>query len=169
MTQQMTEIDPKQITDNPFQLIADDWALITAGSLDSFNTMTISWGTFGELWHKKVCFCFVRPTRHTYSFMEEADRFTLSFFDEEYRGTLKLCGTHSGKDIDKMAIPGLTPKATESGAVYFDEARLVIECCKVYTHDLDPARFLEPAIEKEYPEKDYHRMYIGEIVRCLSK
>jgi len=169
LSPQMNEIDPRQIKDNVFKLIADDWALVTAGKLENYNTMTISWGSFGELWHKKVCFCFVRPTRHTYNFMEEAERFTLSFFETEHRPVLKLCGTKSGRDIDKMALPELTANATETGAVYFDQARLVIECRKLYTHDLDPSRFLEPAIEKEYPEKDYHRMYIGEITRCLSK
>ena len=75
----------------------------------------------------------------------------------------------SGRDIDKMSGIGLTPVATERGAVYFAEARLVLECHKVYTHDLDPRLFLDPSIEREYPKKDYHRMYIGHILTCLMR
>ncbi len=169
MATNLRPIDPRKITDNPFKLIADDWMLVTAGDLKSFNTMTASWGTFGELWHKKICTCFVRPVRHTYAFMEKADIFTLSFFAEKYRDALKLCGTKSGREVDKMAATGLTPVSDENGAVYFAQARLVMMCRKIYTHDLDPARFLDPKIDDEYPDKDYHRMYVGEIVRCLAE
>ncbi len=162
-------IDVTLIKDNAFDLIANDWFLVTAGNLDSFNTMTASWGAFGELWSKKIAICFVRPVRYTYEFTEREEFMTFSFFDEKYRDVLKLCGTKSGRDIDKMSGIDLTPVVGEAGAVYFEEAKLVLECRKLYTHDLDPARFLDPAIELEYPQRDYHRMYIGEIVRCLAK
>jgi flavin reductase (DIM6/NTAB) family NADH-FMN oxidoreductase RutF len=169
MSGKLLPINVFNITDNTFKLIAKDWMLVTAGKLESFNTMTASWGTFGELWHKKICVCFVRPVRHTYQFMEESDTFTLTFFGEEHRDALKFCGSHSGRDVNKMAQTGLTPAATETGSVYFKEARLVIECRKIYIHDLDPANFLDPAIDKEYPDKDYHRMYIGEVIQVLRK
>ena len=78
MENQFVEIAPAEITDNVFKLIANDWMLITAGTPDNFNTMTASWGAMGELWHKKVCFGFVRPTRHTFKFMEESETFTLT-------------------------------------------------------------------------------------------
>ncbi len=169
MADKLAPINVLDITDNVFKLISKDWMLVTAGDLGDFNTMTASWGAFGELWHKKICVCFVRPNRHTYQFLEKTDRFTLSFFDEQHRDALKYCGHHSGRDVDKIAYTGLTPIEMESGNVCFEEARLVIECKKVYTHNLDPARFLDPAIEEEYPKKDYHRMYIGEVVTALRK
>jgi flavin reductase (DIM6/NTAB) family NADH-FMN oxidoreductase RutF len=169
MSPEFRVIDPDQILDNTFELIRDDWMLITAGDAGSFNTMTASWGAFGELWHKKVCFCFVRPTRHTYGFMEKADTFTLTFFDEKYRDVLKYCGTRSGRDVDKITETGLTPLTSGSGSVYFAEARLVLECRKIHYQDLDPANFIDNAIHNEYPEKDYHRMYIGEVISCLSR
>jgi flavin reductase (DIM6/NTAB) family NADH-FMN oxidoreductase RutF len=169
MGNNMHEVDVRTLKDNLFKLIADDWMLITAGDRTSFNTMTANWGTLGELWKKKVCFCFVRPTRYTYEFMEREANFTLSFFEDKYRPALDLCGTLSGRDLDKVAKAGLTPATTESGSIYFDEARLVMECRKLYTDDLDPARFLDPDIQKLYPKKDYHRMYVGEIIRCLVK
>lgn len=161
-------IDPSLIKDNPFQLIGSDWMLLTAGTLESFNTMTASYGTLGELWHKKVAYCYVRPQRYTYEFMEKNDCFTLSFFDENYRDVLKLCGTKSGRDIDKMKGIGLTPAVGETGSVYFEEARLVLECKKIYYQDIDPTKFLDPGIDTEY-DNDYHRVYIGEIVRALSR
>ncbi len=162
-------INPVALVDNPFELVGEKWMLITAGSRKAFNTMTASWGGMGVLWAKKVCFCVVRPGRHTYRFIEAADFFTLSFFDESYRDALTYCGSHSGRDVDKVKKTGLTP-VFGHGGVYFAEARLVFSCRKVYYHDVDPDHFLDPAIDKaHYPLKDYHRMYIGEIVTCLTK
>ena len=161
-------IDPFEMDYNVFQLIGMDWMLITAGSMDSFNTMTASWGGMGMLWNKKVCFCVVRPTRYTYKFMEKSDCFTLSFFDEEYRDALDFCGTRSGRDVDKIKKTGLTPVKGIKGVPFFDEARLVLETRKIYFQDLDPRNFLDDSIEDNYPEKDYHRMYMGEIIRVLK-
>ena len=163
------QIDPKEIGDNTFALIGDEWMLITAGGLEHYNTMTANWGGFGILWSRKVCWCVVRPTRHTYAFIEQAPAFTLSFFERQYRPALELCGTKSGREVDKAAATGLIAIETSPGLVSFAQARLIIECRKLYTQDIDPARFIEPALAENYPQKDYHRMYFGEIVRCLLK
>lgn len=164
------KIEPDHIHDNAFELIGDDWMLITAGPPDAYNTMTASWGGFGVIWRKNVCWCVIRPVRHTYQFIEKAGTFTLSFFDEKYRSALEFCGTRSGRDTDKAAETGLTPiSGSLAGTTTFAQARLIIECRKVYTHDLDPTRFLDPTIDDNYPAKDYHRMYMGEIVNCWVK
>jgi flavin reductase (DIM6/NTAB) family NADH-FMN oxidoreductase RutF len=163
MTPEFRPIAPEEIPDNPFRLIGADWMLITAGRRDRFNTMTASWGGLGVLWNRPVCFCFVRPTRHTFGYLERGTAFTLSFFDERFRPALDLCGTRSGRDLDKAAAAGLTPVAGASGAVAFAEARLVLECRKLYGQDLDPARFADPAIANHYPARDYHRLFVGEI------
>jgi len=162
------ELQPEEMTDNPFRLIGRGWMLISAGGQSDFNTMTASWGGLGVLWERKVCTIYVRPTRFTYEFLERTDRFTLSFFDEQYRKTLLFCGTHSGRDTDKMRETGLTPVAGD-GCVWYEQARLVLVCQKLYSQDILPELFRDPAIEKLYPQKDYHRMYIGEIVLCRSK
>ncbi len=162
------KMKPELLTDNPFKLIGKDWMLITAGSPESFNTMTASWGGLGVLWERKVAACFIRPTRYTYEFVERSPNFTLSFFEEHYRKALNFCGTRSGRDTDKIKGAGLTP-VNESGFVYFAEARLVLACRKLYFQDISPDRFLDPAINGLYPQKDYHRMYVGEIVKCLVK
>ena len=72
MANELHPIDPCLVKDNAFKLIGADWMLITAGNIKSFNTMTASWGTLGELWNKKICTCFIRPVRHTYTFIERS-------------------------------------------------------------------------------------------------
>ncbi len=163
------EIRPEDIQDNPFRLIGSDWMLVTAGTIESFNTMTASWGGMGHLWDKNVCFCFVRPTRYTWEFLEKNEVFTLSFFDEKYRRVLEYCGSHSGRHVNKIAKTGLTPLKGSTDDVFFAEARLVIECRKLYFADINPSAFLAQTLTDIYPEKDYHRMYIGEIVKALMR
>lgn len=163
------KISPEQIADNVFQQIGQDWMLITAGKDKNFNFMTASWGGLGILWNKPVCFCFIRPERHTRKFMEENEIFTVSFFPPEYRDELMFCGTSSGRDTDKVAKTGFTPVISQNNAVYFEEARLVVECKKIYYQDIDPKNFLDESIKNNYPQKDYHRMYVGEIINCLIK
>jgi flavin reductase (DIM6/NTAB) family NADH-FMN oxidoreductase RutF len=162
------EIDVKKLTASPFSLIGDVWFLLTAGGENAYNTMTASWGGMGVLWGKNVVTSYIRPQRHTLSFIENEDLFTLCFFDETYRDALKYCGSHSGRDVDKAKETGLTP-VFDRGTTYFAEASLVLICKKMYKQDFDPACFLDPAIEKNYANKDYHRMFIGEILCALSR
>ena len=168
MTETLKQIQPEGIQDNVFKLIGKDWMLITGGTPEGFNTMTASWGGMGVLWDKKVCFSVVRPTRYTYEFLERNPVYTLSFFPKRYRNALTLCGTKSGRDVDKVLESGLTP-LFDGDAVFFKEARLVLECRKIYFQDITPSNFGDAGIERFYPEKDYHRMYVGEIVRCLAR
>ena len=163
------KVKPTEINENTFKLIGSDWMLITAGNKDSFNTMTASWGGFGVLWNKNVCNIFVRPQRYTYEFLENNDNFTLSFFSKEYKKALNICGTKSGRDIDKISEAGLTPVETDNGNVFFDEAETIFECKKIYYLDIDPKNFLDPKIDVHYPEKDYHRLYFGEIIEVFKK
>ncbi len=165
----MRTVKPEDITDSVFKLIGRDWFLLTAGSGASFNTMTAAWGGMGVLWNKMVCFVYVRPSRLTFQFLENNPCFTLSFFGEEHREALNFCGSHSGRDVDKISATGLTSSLTEGGSVYFSEARLVFECKKIYNQDLDPTAFIDPGIEKNYARGDFHRLYIGEIIHCLAR
>jgi len=165
----LAEISPTEISDNPIESIGKQWMLIVAGTPERHNCMTASWGALGELWFKSVAFCFVRPGRHTFGFMEANDAFTLCFFEEAYREKLNFCGTRSGRDVDKAGECGFTPVPSGHGGVYFDEARLVLECRKIYSQDLDPSRFLDEAIAECYPDGDYHRLFVGEIVRALVR
>jgi flavin reductase (DIM6/NTAB) family NADH-FMN oxidoreductase RutF len=161
-------LDPEAVQDNVFKLIGKDWMLITAGIRESFNTMTASWGGMGVLWDKKVCFAFVRPTRYTFEFLEKSGFYTFSFLEEQYRDILMYCGTKSGRDVNKVIETNLTP-IFGNGTVFFAEARLVIECRKIYVQDITPGNFLDQTMNEYYPKKDYHRIYVGEIIRCLKR
>jgi flavin reductase (DIM6/NTAB) family NADH-FMN oxidoreductase RutF len=172
------EHDVKEFSGTPFQRIGEEWMLITAGSAaagkSNWNTMTASWGGMGVLWNHDVAFMFIRPSRHTFQFAASAPFFTLSFFDRSYKKALDICGAMSGRDIDKAAATGLTPILFEAygagGAISFKEAAEIMVCRTLYTHDFDPAQFLDPPlIEKTYNGNDYHRMFIGEIVTVLRK
>lgn len=176
--QEWTEKSVTEFSGSPFERINSQWMLITAGNMETgkgnWNTMTASWGGFGILWQKEVAFVFIRPSRRTFSLVNDARVFTLSFFDETYRDALNLCGSKSGRDIDKAEAAGLSPVffrgGAADGAVSFREATDIIVCKKLYTHDFDPAQFLDPeSIEKNYNGKDYHRMYIGEIAAYKSR
>ena len=164
------EISPEEITGNPFKLIGKDWALVTSGTRESFNTMTVSWGGVGVMWGKPSAFTFIRPQRYTFEFTEKNDFYTMSFFDEGYRKALQLCGTKSGRDVDKAKETGLTPAFTEDGVPYFEQASLVLVCKKAYAQFLTEDSVTEKGnIDKWYPEKDFHKMYISEIVKVLVK
>ena len=153
---------------NPFNLIGNDWMLITSGSKENFNTMTASWGGLGVLWNKKVAFSFVRPQRYTFEFMEKNELFTLSFFDSEHKDALKLCGRKSGRDCNKVKEAGLKP-IFKDDAPYFEEAKIVLVCKKIYSQFISPECMIDKSLEKNYENKDYHKMFIGEILKCLVR
>jgi flavin reductase (DIM6/NTAB) family NADH-FMN oxidoreductase RutF len=151
----------------PVHLWDRQWLILAAGSFTpgGFNFMTVGWGGFGVMWKKPLAMVVVRPVRHTWQFMEASETFTLSAFPEQYRRKLSWCGAYSGRDHDKVKESGFTPIASRfAEAPGFQEAELIIECRKSYFQDLDPAHFLDPATEENYPKKDYHRMYFGEIL-----
>jgi len=162
-------IEPGEINGNIFRMIGDQWMLIGAGTVEKHNMMTASWGAAGVLWSRPVAVIFVRPSRFTYHFLENGRLFTLSFFDNSRRDILNFCGSRSGRDVNKTEECGLTPVSADSGSVAFAEAELIVECKKLYFDDLLPENFLEPSIEKNYNGRDYHRMYIAEILRVYVK
>ena len=148
-------------------LIGDKWMLITAGTAERCNTMTASWGGIGVMWGKNVAVTVIRPQRYTKEFVESHDCFTLSFYPEEYKKALSLCGSKSGRDTDKIREAELTP-VFDAQAPYFAESRLSLVCRKLYYQDMDPSHFLDPTLENNYKNGDYHRIYVGEIVKVLK-
>jgi flavin reductase (DIM6/NTAB) family NADH-FMN oxidoreductase RutF len=163
-----TEIEPQKLHESAFKLIGKDWMLITAGDMKKWNTMTASWGALGELWFKPVAFTFIRPQRYTLEFIENEPFFTLSFFDETHRNALNFCGANSGRDVNKAKKTGLVPFEAAPGAVAFEQARMIMVCRKLYFQDLEPENFLDPDISNCYANKDYHRMFIGEVCKVLA-
>jgi len=151
----------------PLHLWAEQWLVLASGDFAArrYNAMAVGWGSLGTMWRKPFAQVVVRPTRYTRQFMEKYDTFTLCAFPEACRDSVELLGTRSGRDGDKIVQAGLTPTASSKvAAPCFAEAELVIECRKIYWDDMDCAHFLDPAIQGNYPDEDYHRIYFGEIV-----
>jgi flavin reductase (DIM6/NTAB) family NADH-FMN oxidoreductase RutF len=160
------EISAKEIDGNFIKLIADEWMLISAGSKEKYNMMTASWGFAGEMWGNDSVMAVVRPQRYTMEFLNSSDYFTLSFYGDE-KQIHKICGSKSGRDVDKTALTGLTP-VFEDNTVYFNEARLVIVCKKQYVQQMEEACFTDKEPLRWYND-DMHYMIIGKIEKVLVK
>lgn len=161
------EILATEIKENLIDCIANEWTLISAGNEGGFNMMTASWGFAGELWGSNAVQVFIRPQRYTLGFVENEDRFALSFYGDN-KGVHKICGSKSGRDTDKVKETGLTPVFAD-GTVYFEEARLVIICKKQYADNIKEECFIDKDPLKWYENKDYHRFFIGKIEKVLIK
>ena len=158
----MKELNVSELTDNLFDAIGKEWMLVTAGTPEKFNTMTASWGGTGVLWGKPVAFVFIRPERYTYEFIEAGETLTLSFLGADHKDVHKVCGSTSGRTTDKVKAAGLHPFFTSDGNVSFEEARLVLECRKLYADDLREARLVDTSlVGRWYGEHGgFHRMYV---------
>ena len=161
------EISPLE-TENAIKLIGSDWMLITASDGKKVNTMTASWGCLGVLWNKNVCIAFIRPQRYTYEFAENVSHISFSFFEDEFKDALRYCGTKSGRDVDKFAQTGLSV-SYDGDVPIIDQAKLVLVCKKLYADDIKEDKFIIPELLKNYDKKDFHRFYICEIEKVLSK
>lgn len=167
----MKKIEVSQLDRNAVDMIGRQWMLITAGKPQGFNTMTASWGGLGYVWNRPVAYVLVRPNRFTREFIEREGRMTLSFMSEEYRQALKICGTVSGRDHDKMAEAGLKPWFLEDGAVAIADADVVLECRVMYAEMMKEEQFTHFAeVEKWYgPGNPLHHLYVAEIVGAWSR
>ena len=173
----LKEIDYRELQINPMTMIGQEWMLVTAGNEDNgYNTMTAAWGHLGSIWdvpgiqgHLPTAVIFVRPQRYTKEFVDREERFTLSVFEEDQKKNLAYLGTVSGRDENKIANAGLTPIFGE-GTTWFAEAKLVFICKKLYNMTLQEAGFIDPVVlERNYPARDFHEMYIGQIEKVLIK
>lgn len=165
----MHEVPLSELAVRPFHLLDQEWAILVGGG-ERPNPMTVSWGGLGTLWNRPVVTIYVRPTRHTYQLLEQHREFTLNFLGPGGRPALNVCGSATGRDEDKWQLSGLVPENSYRISVpRVSSARLLFEC-RILAHvDLDPARFIEPALHKLYPLSDYHRMYFGEVLLAAEQ
>ena len=165
----LKEVAVEELQFNPFTMIGNEWMLVAAGDEKGHNAMTAAWGGVGVLWKKNVVTAYIRPQRYTREFVDNNERFTLSFFGDEYREMFQIMGTKSGRDTDKEKEAGLTPFYID-GTTAYEEAKLVFVCKKQYHQLMLPDCFDVPENdEKWYPKKDYHLMYVGEIEKVLVR
>ena len=155
-----------EFTTDIFKVFDKQWALLTAGNADNFNTMTISWGGMGTLWNKPVATVYVRTSRYTHDFMDENEYFSIGFYPEKYRKTMAILGSKSGRDMDKMKGSGLTPK--QSGqTMTFEEAEVTVICRKLFKQRLDTDNIPGDVVKAFYTGDALHDMYIGEVVEII--
>lgn len=152
----------------PVKEIGENWGILTGVSDKGFNSMTVSWGAAGVLWSRPCVFVFVRPGRYTYEFTEGGNMFSLALMPEGIHKEMAVFGSKSGRDCDKYKESGFA--VSESNGVKFPAtAETVFICKKVAAGDISPDWFKDDSIDGEfYPKKDYHRMYVGEIVEILK-
>jgi flavin reductase (DIM6/NTAB) family NADH-FMN oxidoreductase RutF len=150
-------------------LVRPGLLLVSTKPSGASNVMTIGWATIGVLWGKPVFVSLVRPSRYTYEFIEESHLFSVNVPTEEMSHAAGLCGSRSGRALDKFAAARLTISMGQTAPVAtIDECPLVYECRVVHTNDVLPAN-LDPAIEAHaYAGSDYHRMYYGEITGTFA-
>lgn len=170
MTKQDISILAKE---DVLSLISKEWMLVTAGDKEKFNTMTASWGGIGFIWNKPVAFIFIRSERFTHEFIENNERLTLSFYGEDYRKALQICGSKSGRATDKVEATGLTPTELESGSMTFGEARMTLDCKKLFKSTMQEESFMDNEFFKKFynekPGGSLHDLYIIEIENIYTK
>lgn len=158
------QIKTEEADFNVFNEVGKKWLLITAFDKEKgrVNAMTASWGCAGILWNKPVCVLFVRPQRHTYKLLEESDTLSVNILEEKYRDAHKICGSLSGRDLDKIAESGLTTLDL-NGLTAFEQSEKVMTLKKLYADDLRENSFIDKALLANYKSGDYHKMYVCEI------
>ena len=157
-------IDAKELKENFIKDIAAEYMLVAAGDKDGYNMMTASWGFAGEMWGNDCMLAVVRPTRYTIEFINRSDYFTLSFYGDN-REVHKICGSKSGRDVDKAALAHLTP-VFDDNTVYFKEARMVLICKKQYVQQMKEECFTDKEPLRWY-NNDLHYMIIGKIEKVI--
>ena len=147
-------------------------ALLTVQAEGQCNTMTIGWGTLGIEWGRPICTVFVRESRFTKELLDKNPEFTLNVpLDDSCKEILKLCGTRSGRELDKFEALGLTREAPEAVSVPgIRQLPLTLECRVIYKqeqvlHQMDEqarSRFYPQT--NQFPEGDVHTAYYGQIL-----
>ena len=156
-----------KLTTDIFSEFDQVWALVTAGTPDSFNTMTISWGGMGTIWNKPVATVYIRSTRYTHEFIDANGYFTISFYPDEYKEKLSVLGSKSGREMDKMHDSGLTPKFFDKG-ITFEEAKYTLVCRKLFKQQLAVENIPEDVVNTYYLKEAPHDMYIAEVVEIRT-
>jgi flavin reductase (DIM6/NTAB) family NADH-FMN oxidoreductase RutF len=164
------EVDTFQYVVETNKLMRKDGILLVAEGKDKKpNTMTIGWGFLGTMWRKPVFVVAVRHSRHTFKLMEKSDSFTVCLPNSEMREVLDICGTKSGRNMDKFKDLGLTAiKGKTVDAPYIKECPVHFECKVIYKDDLKPGVLMKNLEDDVYPSKDMHMLYYGMVIGAFA-
>lgn len=158
-----SEIGTFEAFEETMERLRGDGILLVAGVPP--NPMTIGWGSLGTIWSRPVFQVLVRPTRYTFGLLEESQAFTVNILPDTYKKEIELCGTHSGRDINKVETCGFTMAKGETiTAFYIRESFIHYECRIIHKHRLDPATLHPAILEEYYRQRDFHTVYYGEVL-----
>jgi len=144
-------------------------AFLTVKSGKTINTMTIGWASIGHVWRKPIMMIAVRLSRHTFTIIESADDFTVTFPWSDMKKEIMFCGTKSGRDYNKFKECNLqTSDSQRVITPIIKTTGLHYECKIVYKSAMNPANLNQDYDTSLYQEKDYHTLYFGEIVDCYE-
>ncbi len=144
--------------------------LVAARKNGKPNAMTIGWGLIGTMWRKPFFTVAVRLSRHTQKLMEESDEFTVCLPAKGMEEALEICGTMSGRDIDKFNELNLTAsKGFQVDAPYIAECPVHYECRVAYKTELRPGQLIEELERDAYPGGNYHVLYFGQILGVYAE
>jgi len=164
------EMDYKEVSRQIMEQLPKG-AFLTVKNGGKVNTMTIAWGTMGFIWNKPIFTVLVRYSRYTHELIHNADEFTVSFpLNGRLDDALNLCGTKSGRDIDKFAECALkTQRGRVVDTPVISGCDIHLECRIVYRQALAPENLDDGIKNSCYPVGDYHVIYCGEIVAAYRK
>ena len=153
-----------------FEMFSKQKALATAGNIDDYNCCTIGWGSLGNIWDRgtNIVTIYINPDRYTWKYCMEKDYFTVSFFPEDSMPDLRILGTKSGRDGDKVALTKLHPVALENGVDY-EEATLTFVCRKLYQGEVHREGLADKINNGIYKDWHPHYMFVGEIIDVIEK
>jgi flavin reductase (DIM6/NTAB) family NADH-FMN oxidoreductase RutF len=163
-------IDPFSHVKDTNKLMLDGGLLLVAqGRENKPNAMTIGWGFLGTLWRKPYFLVAVRKSRYTHELLEESSSFTICVPDNQMDNVLDVCGTKSGRDINKFKELGLTAVESQMvSAPYIGECPLHYECLIRHKTEFEPDILPKEIMEEIYPAKDMHVIYYGEVLGTYS-
>lgn len=164
----MKEVKLSNVSDIILEEIARG-AFLTVKKDDKINTMTIGWANLGRIWGLPIFEVMVRYSRYTHELIKDADSFTVSFaLGDNLKDALALCGTKSGRDINKFEQCNLTPKYDDIvTSPYIAEADLHILCDILYKQPMNPRLVSRKLKERWYSDEDFHIMYYGHVKKVL--
>lgn len=163
-------VDPFEYLVQFNKLLAQPGALLAVADRNgTANVMTIGWAHIGIVWGKAVCLVYVRPSRHSYTCLEQHRQFTVNTAPATLARAVELCGTVSGRDRDKFQAAQLTAvPGKEVKVPVIEECILHYECKVLHYNDLLSMNLQRDVINEYYPQDDFHRVYFGEICACYG-
>ncbi len=165
----MKEIAYNQYAKETLEILSKG-ALLTVKSGEKVNAMTIGWGSIGFMWGKPVFMAMVRPSRFTHDMLESTNEFTVAIPRGDAREALRVCGSESGREVDKLPRAGLsTLPAQKVDAPLLDCPGIHFECKVLYRQDMGQENLNPATGQTWYPSGDYHTLYFGEIVATYEK